>query len=61
MSNAAFQILTSKLAPHENPYTTNFYTGLTGVTLATPLLIASSADISDTLHHGTAAAPRRCC
>lgn len=52
-SNAFFQILTSKLAPHENPYTTNFYTGLAGVTLATPLLIASSQDISDTL----AAAP----
>jgi len=49
LSSAGFQILTSKLAPHENPYTTNFYTGLTGVALATPLLIASSADISDTL------------
>ena len=53
LSNAFFQILTSKLAPHENPYITNFYTGLTGVALATPLLIASSQDISDTL----AAAP----
>jgi drug/metabolite transporter (DMT)-like permease len=49
LSNAAFQILTSQLAPHENPYTTNFYTGLTGVALATPMLVASSADISDTL------------
>jgi drug/metabolite transporter (DMT)-like permease len=49
LSNAFFQILTSKLAPHENPYTTNFYTGMTGVALATPLLIASSADISDAL------------
>jgi drug/metabolite transporter (DMT)-like permease len=48
-SNAFFQLLTSKLAPHENPYTTNFYTGVTGVLLATPLLIASSQDISDTL------------
>lgn len=48
-SNAFFQILTSRLAPHENPYTTNFYTGLTGMVLATPLLIASSQDISDTL------------
>ena len=53
LSNAFFQILTTKLAPHENPYTTNFYTGLTGMVLATPLLIASSQDISDTL----AAAP----
>lgn len=49
LSNAAFQILTSQLAPHENPYTTNFYTGLTGMVLATPLLIASTQDISDTL------------
>ena len=53
LSNAFFQILTTKLAPHENPYTTNFYTGLTGMVLATPLLVASSQDISDTL----AAAP----
>ena len=53
LSNAFFQILTTKLAPHENPYTTNFYTGLTGMVLATPLLIASSQDIGDTL----AAAP----
>ena len=52
-SNAAFQILTSKLAPHENAYTTNFYTGLTGVTLATPLLLASADDLLPTL----AAAP----
>ena len=48
-SNAFFQLLTSRLAPQENPYTTNFYTGLTGMLLATPLLIASSQDISDTL------------
>jgi drug/metabolite transporter (DMT)-like permease len=49
LSNAFFQLLTSRLAPHENPFTTNFYTGLTGMLLATPLLIASSQDISDTL------------
>ena len=48
-SNAAFQIMTSRYAPHEDPFTTNFYTGLTGVTLATPLLLASVADPLDML------------
>ena len=43
-SNAAFQTMTSRFAPHEDPFTTNFYTGLTGVTIATPLLLASVAD-----------------
>lgn len=43
-SNAAFQTMTSRFAPHEDPFTTNFYTGLTGVTLATPLLLASVSD-----------------
>ncbi|MEK8051267.1 DMT family transporter [Ideonella sp. DXS22W] len=48
-SNASFQIMTSRYAPHENPFTTNFYTGLTGMTIATPLLLASVADPIDTL------------
>lgn len=48
-SNAAFQIMTSRYAPHEDPFTTNFYTGATGVTIATPLLLASVADPVDTL------------
>lgn len=52
-SNAAFQIMTSRYAPHEDPFTTNFYTGATGVTLATPLLLASVAEPLGTL----AAAP----
>jgi drug/metabolite transporter (DMT)-like permease len=43
-SNAAFQIMTSRFAPHEDPVTTNFYTGITGATIATPLLLASVAD-----------------
>lgn len=43
-SNAAFQTMTSRFAPHEDPFTTNFYTGATGVTLATPLLLAGEAD-----------------
>lgn len=48
-SNAAFQIMTSRFAPHEDPFTTNFYTGLTGMTIATPLLLASVADPIDVL------------
>lgn len=48
-SNAAFQTMTSRFAPHEDPFTTNFYTGLTGVTIATPLLLASVADPIDVL------------
>jgi drug/metabolite transporter (DMT)-like permease len=41
VSNAGFQVLTSRYAPHENPFTTNFYTGATGTALATPILLAS--------------------
>ncbi|MBX3605396.1 MAG: DMT family transporter [Piscinibacter sp.] len=48
-SNAAFQIMTSRFAPHEDPFTTNFYTGATGVAIATPLLLASVADPIDML------------
>jgi drug/metabolite transporter (DMT)-like permease len=48
-SNAAFQIMTSRYAPQEDPFTTNFYTGATGVAIATPLLLASVADPIDTL------------
>lgn len=49
LANAAFQILTSRLAPHENPYTTNFYTGLTGTLLVTPLCLATTPDLGATL------------
>ena len=49
MSNAAFQIMTSRFAPHEDPFTTNFYTGATGMAIATPILLASVADPIDTL------------
>ncbi len=48
-SNAAFQTMTSRFAPHEDPFTTNFYTGATGVTLATPLLLASVSDPMEVL------------
>ena len=52
-SNAAFQIMTSRYAPHEDAFTTNFYTGATGMTLALPILLASVANPINTL----AAAP----
>jgi drug/metabolite transporter (DMT)-like permease len=52
-ANAAFQIMTSRYAPHEDPFTTNFYTGATGMTIALPILLASVADPLDAL----AAAP----
>ena len=52
-ANAAFQIMTSRYAPQENPFTTNFYTGATGMTIALPILLASVADPLDVL----AAAP----
>jgi drug/metabolite transporter (DMT)-like permease len=49
VSNASFQILTSRYAPNEDPFTTNFYTGATGMAIATPILLASVADPIDTL------------
>jgi drug/metabolite transporter (DMT)-like permease len=48
-ANAAFQILTSRYAPHENPFTTNFYTGATGMAIATPILLATVASPMDAL------------
>ena len=48
-SNATFQIMTSRYAPHEDPFTTNFYTGATGMAIATPILLASVADPIDAL------------
>jgi drug/metabolite transporter (DMT)-like permease len=48
-SNAGFQIMTSRFAPQEDPFTTNFYTGVTGMTIATPFLLASATDPIDTL------------
>ena len=48
-SNAGFQILSSRFAQHEDPYTTNFYTGATGMAIATPILLASMGDPIDAL------------
>jgi drug/metabolite transporter (DMT)-like permease len=49
LSNALFQILTSRYAAREDPYTTNFYTGVTGVVVATLLLFLLHGDLSDAL------------
>jgi drug/metabolite transporter (DMT)-like permease len=49
VSNAGFQIMTSRYAPHEDPFTTNFYTGATGMTIATPILLAAGGDVIDKL------------
>ena len=51
---AAFQVLTSKLAGMESPYTTHFYTGLVGVVLTTPVLWLSSVDVIGALRNATA-------
>lgn len=40
-SYAAFQLLTSRLSVLESPYTTHFWTGLTGSALLLPVLLAS--------------------
>jgi drug/metabolite transporter (DMT)-like permease len=43
-SNAGFQVLTSRLGAGESAHTTNFYTGLVGTAVMTPLLLASPID-----------------
>jgi drug/metabolite transporter (DMT)-like permease len=52
-TNAGFQVITSKMGAGESALTTNFYTGLTGTALLTPVLFASSIDVDGLL----AAAP----
>ena len=53
VSYASFQVLTSKLAALESPFTTHFYTGLTGTAVLTPLLLASPIDIAGSLQAAT--------
>jgi drug/metabolite transporter (DMT)-like permease len=48
-SNAFFQVLTSKHGRSESPLTTNFYTGLTGTAILTPILLTSPMDVSGLL------------
>ncbi len=46
---AAFQVLTSRLAALENPFTTHFWTGAVGTAILVPLLAASAIDVPATL------------
>jgi drug/metabolite transporter (DMT)-like permease len=45
MTFASFQVLTSKLSALESPFTTHFYTGLTGSLVIATLLVASPVDL----------------
>jgi drug/metabolite transporter (DMT)-like permease len=45
LTYASFQVLTSKLSALESPYTTHFYTGLTGSLVLTPLVALSGIDV----------------
>jgi drug/metabolite transporter (DMT)-like permease len=47
LSYAAFQLLTSRMSAHDNAYTTNFYTGLVGVAIATPLVLAAAPPLPE--------------
>jgi drug/metabolite transporter (DMT)-like permease len=38
---ACFQVLTSRMSGHENPYTTHFFTGLIGALIMSPIVIFS--------------------
>ncbi|HTP72489.1 MAG TPA: DMT family transporter [Burkholderiaceae bacterium] len=40
LSYAAFQLLTSRMTARDNAYTTNFYSGLVGTLLVTPVVLA---------------------
>ena len=51
LTYAGFQVLTSKFSALESPYTTHFYTGLTGTLILTPFLLLSPIDIAGTLAH----------
>jgi drug/metabolite transporter (DMT)-like permease len=39
LSNAGFQVLTSRLSGEENPYTTHFYSGLVGAIVLSPVVV----------------------
>jgi drug/metabolite transporter (DMT)-like permease len=42
---AAFQVLTTRMSGLDNPYTTHFWTGLTGMLIVTPLLLLNATDL----------------
>jgi len=49
-----FQVLTSKLAALESPFTTQFYTGFSGVVLVTPFLLPAAPDLLTALRAASA-------
>lgn len=49
LTYASFQVLTSKLASSESPFTTLFYTGAVGSLVLTPILFLSPIDVAATL------------
>jgi drug/metabolite transporter (DMT)-like permease len=49
LTYASFQVLTRRLAALESPYTTHFYTGLTGMLAMTPLLWFIASDTAAAL------------
>jgi len=50
-----FQVLTSKLAALESPFTTQFYTGFSGVVLVTPFLLPAAPELMASLRAASAA------
>lgn len=56
MAYASFQVLTRKLSALESPFTTHFYTGLTGSLLVALALLASDVDLLPALQAAPASA-----
>jgi drug/metabolite transporter (DMT)-like permease len=48
-----FQVLTSRLASLESPYTTHFYTGFSGAVLLTPIVLLYAGDIESAVRSAT--------
>lgn len=56
MAYASFQVLTRKLASLESPYTTHFYTGLTGSLIIALALLVSEVELLPALQSAPASA-----
>jgi drug/metabolite transporter (DMT)-like permease len=50
----AYNLLTSRLAVLDDPFTTQFYAGVTGAALLTPLVLLQGAASADELRNATA-------
>ncbi|MBK1687380.1 DMT family transporter [Rubrivivax gelatinosus] len=55
LTYASFQVLTSRMAALENPYTTHFWTGFTGTVILLPVLLAGPVDAVGALNAATPA------